>query len=188
LTRIPELFRALQSSVKTDVTLDDVLALAPFGTRLDPAHLRSRFLGRDQVRSYRVPVSGAAVLLPQPEAIRLLLEDAFAPIEASEERELRVDLIPGSDPDTAPLAQERLLYAGFDAALVDGEPSPDGATHVLAHPEAEPQATASLLAALGLPGAALTAWPEAESPAAFRVQLGDDFDACFDPTTAGGPG
>jgi LCP family protein required for cell wall assembly len=188
LTRLPELYRALQSSIKTDADLDDVLALAPFATRLEPARLRSRFIGRGQVQSYRVPISGAAVLLPKPEAIQTLLEDAFAPYDPSEAAPVRVEVVPGSNREVALLVQERLLYAGFDAVLVEGEPSADGMSHVLAHREASSEIVARLLASLGLPAESSIPWPEAESPTTLRIQVGEAFHPCFDPTVLTTPG
>jgi LCP family protein required for cell wall assembly len=187
LARIPELYRALQSAVKTDADLDDVLSLAPFVTSLEPAHLRSRFIGRGQVRSYRVPVSGAAVLLPQADAIRALLEDAFAPYTEAETTPVRVEVVPGSSIQLAQLVQERLLYAGFDAVLVEGDPSPDGVSHLMKPAGAPAEAGAALLSALGLPAQALIARPTAE-PSGFRLQLGEDFDPCFDPSALAASG
>jgi LCP family protein required for cell wall assembly len=182
LARIPELYTSLQSSVKTDADLDDILALAPFVTRLEPTHLRSRFIGRGEVRSFRVPVSGASVLLPQAEAIRSLLEDAFAPYEEPEASPVRVEIVPGASAELAQLAQERLLYAGFDAAVVDGEPTPDGVSHLLEPPGETAEARASLLSALGLPPQALAPWPAGPTATTFRLQLGQDYNPCFDPT------
>jgi LCP family protein required for cell wall assembly len=188
LTRIPELYRALGSAVKTNGDLDDVLSLAPFVTSLEPAHLRSRFIGRAQVRNYRVPVSGAAVLLPQAEAIRSLLEEAFAPYEESDSAPVRVEVVPGSTLETAELVQERLLYAGFDAVITESDPSPDGVSHVMAPADAPPEAGERLLSALGLPSQVLTAWPASESSDTYRLLLGEDYDPCFDPSALAASG
>jgi LCP family protein required for cell wall assembly len=187
LARLPELYRALQSAVKTNADLDDVLGLAPFVTRLEPAHLRSRFIGRGQVRSYRVPVSGAAVLLPRADAIRALLEEAFAPYEDAEAIPVRVEVVAGSNPEMAQLVQERLLYAGFDAVLIEGERSQDGTSHLLEAETTSPEIRARLLLALGLPAEALVAWPTASS-SSFRLLLGEDYNPCFDPASLAAAG
>jgi LCP family protein required for cell wall assembly len=128
LARIPELYAAFQSAVRTNVSLDDVLGLAPFLTRLDPSQLRSRFIGRDQVRPYRVPTSGAAVLLPDAAAIRALLEEALAPPDSDSPiaAHPRVEVGWTGRPELAVLAQERLLYAGFDAVLAAAGSSAGG--------------------------------------------------------------
>jgi len=182
LARIPDLYRALQSAVKTDADLDDVLSLAPFVTSLSPAHVRSRFIGRAQVQSYRVPVSGAAVLLPRADAIRALLEEAFAPYPDDAVAPIRVEVVAGSNRDLAELAQERLLYAGFDAVLVDESASPGGASHLLISSDAPPETGRALLAALGLGSEALASWPAGAPGAVARLEVGEDFDPCFDPS------
>jgi LCP family protein required for cell wall assembly len=186
LARLPELYRALQSSVKTDASLDDVLELAPFAARLEPAHLRSLFIGRPQVQTYRVPASGAAVLLPRPDAIHALLARAFAPYVENETTPV-VEVVPGTDRQTAELVQERLLYAGFDALVVDEDPSGDGSTRLLEPAGGTPEVRSALLAALGLSPADVSPRPEGETGAAYRVLLGDSFDPCFDPAALTAP-
>jgi len=184
LARIPELYTALQSAVRTNVSLEDVLALAPFATHLEPAHLRSRFIGRDQVRQYRVPLTGASVLLPKAAAIRSLLEEAVSPDD--EEAELpdvgRVEVARGSRPELALLAQERLIYAGFETVLVDPELPAESPTRLLVSPAASPEVRALIVAALGLPEEAVVAWGEADPTTPFRLEVGDDYNPCLDPS------
>jgi len=184
LARIPELYTALQSSVRTNISLEDVLSLAPFAARLEPAHLRSRFIGRRQVRQYRVPTTGASVLLPDAAAIRSLLEEALAPIEedSSNPVGVRVEVRRSELPELAMLAQERLIYAGFDAVLVDADASADGSTRLLVSPDAPPEARAQLLRALGLQQEVVVAWEASEATAPFRVLVAGDYDPCFDPS------
>jgi len=56
-----------------------VLELVPLAAELAlNAEQISRFsIGRDHVNSWRVPTSGAAVLLPDREAVRSLLVEAY---------------------------------------------------------------------------------------------------------------
>ena len=180
LARIPELYTALQSAVRTNVSLEDVLALAPFATHLEPAHLRSRFIGKDQVRQYRVPLTGASVLLPNAAAIRSLLQEAVGPIEEDSPLPLvsRVEVVRGGHSELAVLAQERLLYAGLEAVLVDGDLPVEGPTRLLASPEASPEARTLILATLGLPEEAVLAWADADPATPFRLEVGDDYDPC----------
>ncbi len=184
LARIPELYAALQSAVRTNVSLDDVLALAPFLTRVDPSLLRSRFIGRGQVRLYRVPSSGAAVLLPDAAAIRSLLEETLAPPDADSPLAAhpRVEVTWSGRRDLAVLAQERLLYAGFDAVVTSVDPSAGGTTRLLVPSAAGPEATSQILAALGLAPEAAIELAGAEGAAPFRVVVGEDYDPCFDPS------
>jgi hypothetical protein len=180
LARIPELYTALQSAVRTNVSLEDVLALAPFATHLEPAHLRSRFIGKDQVRQYRVPLTGASVLLPNAAAIRSLLEEAVGPIEEDSPLPVmsRVEVVRGGHSELAVLAQERLLYAGLEAVLVDGDLPVEGSTRLLASPAASPEARTLILATLGLSEEAVVPWADADPAAPFRLEVGDDYDPC----------
>lgn len=179
LTRLPELYRTAQTSLRTTASLEDALALTPFATRLEPPRIRSRFIGRDQVQTFRVPVTNAYVLLPRADAVRALLMEAFAPPPEAESAPVRVDVVAGSRRDMAELAQERLLYAGFDAVIVEGPPSPDGATHLLDDGTAPPEVRARLEAVLGLSPEPMAARADG---APFRLLVGEGFDPCFDST------
>lgn len=181
LSRLPEMYAALKDAVVTDLTLDDLLQLAGFAARLEPVDLRSRFIGRPQVTSYRVPTSGAAVLLPKPEAIReLLVETLLQEPEDSRPRP-RVVILPTEARDVAELARERLLFAGFAAEIAPGDPSPAPASEVRF-----PQGTAAedverVLAALGLPAGARLEAPAGEGEG-LQLTLGPDYDPCFRPS------
>lgn len=184
LTRLPELYSAFRGSVATDVSLQDVLTLAPFVSGLQPAHLRSRFIGRDQVRAFRVPVSGAAVQLPDPAAIRILLEEAYAPIEVegAGSAQVRVELVPGLRPDLTLLAQERLAYFGIDGVILESVTPVDGATRLWVPAGTPEESVQTVIDALGLSrSGVIVADFEGEGPA-LRLQVGDDVQPCFDPT------
>ncbi|HSR48061.1 MAG TPA: LCP family protein, partial [Anaerolineales bacterium] len=187
LARIPELYRTLQASVVTNLTLEDVLQLAPVAVQLEPAHLRSRFIGRPQVTSFRVPKSGAAVLLPKADVIQQLLTDALTtPVEELAEPRLRIGILPTASGDLPELARERLLYAGFDAELLSGEPLDVATTQLQVPPEAAPETVASVLRALGLPHGAVAAVESVASPQEFRLAVGRDYSPCFDPNALTG--
>ncbi len=77
IPQLPGLYSTLTSLVETDLPLDVLLDLTLLAPWIDLAQVHSRFIGRDQVTSWRVPDSGAQVLLPQPQAIRALLDEAY---------------------------------------------------------------------------------------------------------------
>jgi LCP family protein required for cell wall assembly len=142
LSRLPELFETLQSAVKTDGDLNDLLSLAPFVTRLEPAHLRSRFIGRSQVRTYRVPVSGAAVLLPRPEAIHAAGGGFTRPTRrrsdprAGRDRP-RIGPIGGAGPGASPVRRirrrtgRRRSFAGSGVSLIGPPGGEDEISHAI---------------------------------------------------------
>ena len=187
IPQVPQLYDGLTQTLATDLTLGDMLSLAPMATRLEPSRIQSRFIGRDQVIAWKVPTSGAQVLLPKPDKIQSLLADAFtvpannpllpAPPEAS------VQVVNHSrHPDWDLLTAERLTYAGFQTVLTDDEPQPGSITQLI---ELDPGAAGSrqsLLTALGLDQAQLVTEPDLLSPFQFRLLIGDNYRPCFNPT------
>lgn len=79
LTRIPELFQQFQNLVQTDLTLDTALRLAPLATHLASSQedVQLITISTDYASSWRVPISGAAVLLPDRPAIEDMLHSQF---------------------------------------------------------------------------------------------------------------
>ncbi len=79
LTRAPQLFDQFSSLVKTDVTIGDLLPLVPLAASVaaDHSKIRQFSVGPTLVSPWRVPYSGAQVLLPNRDAILSLLQTAF---------------------------------------------------------------------------------------------------------------
>ena len=81
LTRIPDLFAQFSSMVETDLTVGDLLPLIPLATSVSgsPSAIRQLRIDSTMVTSWRVPRSGAAVLLPNRELIQAMIREAFGP-------------------------------------------------------------------------------------------------------------
>lgn len=82
VSRIPELFAAYNYAVETDLSVTDIVPLAPLASSilLDPSKLRRYAIGLGQVTPYILPESGANVLLPNYDAIaELIKQSAFTP-------------------------------------------------------------------------------------------------------------
>lgn len=78
ISRIPELYNIYQNSVETNINLETVVSLAPMAPiLLEKDAIRRYYIGPQQVSSYIVPESGAAVLLPNDEAIGAVLKEAI---------------------------------------------------------------------------------------------------------------
>lgn len=184
LGRIPDLYDELQRTVETDLGLGDLLQLAALAGRIDPARIRHRFIGRDQVTSWRTP-TGGQVLLPKPAEVRAVLEDAFNFEEVDPllpEATVSVEVInASSQPGWDELAAERLAYAGF-AAHVGAPTGGGGPTHLIDYGLTGPEVREQLRALLGLSPAAVVLQPSNPSPFHFRLVVGDDYRPCFDPT------
>jgi LCP family protein required for cell wall assembly len=78
LTRAPQFYAALRNMVVTDLTLDNVVALLPQLGKIDPAKIHYFQIGESQVTPTILPASGASVLLPNPDAIRQVLQEALS--------------------------------------------------------------------------------------------------------------
>jgi polyisoprenyl-teichoic acid--peptidoglycan teichoic acid transferase len=78
VSHIPEMFDNFIGNVETDLTLNDVLTLAPMAPALvDSDRIQQYFIGPEHVTGYVVPSSGANVLLPKADLIRDLIIKAF---------------------------------------------------------------------------------------------------------------
>ena len=186
IPRLPSLYDDLTDMVSTDLTLRDLLDLALLAPRLDPAQIRSRFIGRDQVIPWRVPGSGAQVLLPNPPALRALLEEAFrfdAPDPLVPRTFQTIEVVNlSSHQDWDHLAASRLSYAGYQTHLASADAVHGAPTQLVDHGLATEGDRQQLLALLGLGSAALAAENDPTSPFLFTLRLGDDYQPCFDPT------
>ncbi len=184
IPQLPSLFAELRETVTTDMDLGDLLALAPLAARIDPSRIHNRFIGRDEVLSWRIPTSGAQVLVPKPDRIRALLEDAFRFEEADElvpEVAITIEVINSTNHASWPtLAAERLNYAGFEAYIGNATVDP-GPTHLLDYGLAPAEDAERVLSALGLSPARLVHLADPSSPFPFRLVLGEDYNPCFNP-------
>ena len=76
LARIPEFYAAFRSAVVTDLTLANVNDLLPLLKSVNSNAVQRYAISSDQVVPF-VTSGGADVLLPRPEAIRAVLQQAF---------------------------------------------------------------------------------------------------------------
>src|SRR5574340_596070 len=74
-SKLPQLYNDFSSTIATDLGLGDILKLAPYGPRMTNANIRGYYIRPPYVSSWTTP-GGAAVLLPQEDALRALLAEA----------------------------------------------------------------------------------------------------------------
>jgi LCP family protein required for cell wall assembly len=79
LSRVPELYRQFNGIVETDIGLQRAIQLLPLASHLagNRQDVRRIAIDRSMATGWRVPYSGAAVLLPQWDTIEATLHDAF---------------------------------------------------------------------------------------------------------------
>ncbi len=80
LVNAPEIYSILAGNLETNLSLEEILALIPYATRvLNNESEISRFsISSSEVTSYTVPSTGAMVLLPNYDKIQIIVLDAFS--------------------------------------------------------------------------------------------------------------
>ena len=181
----PQLYDDVKNTVSTDISLQTILSLVPFGLRLDEANLRSYYIRSDLTWSWTTP-GGASVLLPNAEKIYAMLLEALAPREAPvEQDQLLVSIWNWTEKkDWDALAAERLHYAGFETEI-DKRDETHASKTVLYDYTADQNETMSrkLLALLGLSPDRLVQDPQPDSDYDYRLVIGSDYNPCFNPAT-----
>jgi LCP family protein required for cell wall assembly len=183
LASLPQLYNDLSSSVKTDIGLGDVIALAPLAFQMNNADIRSYYVAGDLVTPWITP-GGAYVLLPNTAAIQAMLAEALSPSQISVERQSQViEVQNGSFYDGWDmLAAERLNYAGYTTNIASAAHRQHASTLLYdLTDDQNPARAASLLAILGLSESALVSVPGDPNPADYILVIGNDYQPCFKP-------
>lgn len=183
VSRIPQLYTDLSSSIKTDLGLANILQISPLALHLTNADIRSYYIAGDLVTAWITP-GGAYVLLPNTALIQDMLQQAMSPSPRQQERQaLRVEVRNGSPFDGwDALAAERLNYAGYETVFSASDDRAYAQTLLYdLTPDQDRTRSTSLLAVLGLPDSALVAVPSPGAQAAYVLIIGSDYDPCFTP-------
>ncbi|HZD55821.1 MAG TPA: LCP family protein [Anaerolineales bacterium] len=185
IPRLPKLYKQLHAAVTTNLSLDDMLGLAPLVVNLGGQHRIRSFYINKQVVTPWVTSSGAAVQLPKKRALRDLIQEAMSSPNEDETQHLTtlVEVRNGSaNPGWDILAAERLNYAGFPTRISEFDQDDHHRSFVYDFtPGQDAELSAALLEALGLPSSSLIANPDSESSVQYRLVLGDDYNPCFNP-------
>jgi LCP family protein required for cell wall assembly len=183
VTRLPELWEELSTTVQTDLTLDNMLWLASIGMQLDATRIRSGFIDGSHLTSWTTP-GGANVLLPHTEDILAGLEPLFNPYpyQAPQGFDL-VEVWNGSGMrDWGLLAADKLLLNGFvvqnnqpadtyyaQSTIIDYTWSPKGSPLPL------------LQRLFNVSDANVISQPDPNSPVSFRLIVGAEYQPCVRP-------
>jgi polyisoprenyl-teichoic acid--peptidoglycan teichoic acid transferase len=183
LKRIPELYNDLKNTVETDLGLVDLLQLAVYAPKMTNADIRSYYIRPPLVSSWTTE-GGAAVLLPNEDALQQMLTEALSPATKTvEKKAIVIDVMNGTSIagyDT--LAASRLNYAGYETHIVPSDRQ-DYAYSVLIDKTAtqDRAQTDPILDVMGLqPGSSISA-PDPNSKSHYLLILGYDYQPCFSP-------
>lgn len=182
--KLPDLYAQIEGSARTDIGLNEVLALAPMTLKLDAPRIRSYYISNKYVKGWWTP-QGAYVLLPRREKLEPMLQEAMSPPDGHTQARLSV-LVEICNNSTKAgieiLAAERLHYAGYETRIVPSEAGTVSNTHIIDYTggqQSEP--LAFLLKYLGLNANRVHSSDYPGNQAAFRLVLGEDYDPCFNP-------
>lgn len=184
IPRLPDLYAQIEGSVRSDIGLNEVLALAPMALKLDAPRIRSYYISSKYVKGWWTP-QGAYVLLPKREKVEQMLQEAMSPPDRQTEARLSVlvEVCNRSKKAGAEvLAAERLHYAGYETKIVPSEAETVSETYMIDYTGGQqPEMLAFLLKYLGLSASRFHLSDYPGDQAAFRLVLGEDYDPCFNP-------
>ncbi len=184
LTRIPQLYSDLSSTVTTDLNLADILKLALYAPKLTNANIRSYYIRPPYVTAWVTP-GGADVLLPnQPSLQQYLVEATTLSTSATQRQKVAVEVQNGTPYNGwATLASSRLNYAGY-ATTISNTDRQNYTHSVLIDYTSSQDANArnTILTSLGLTdSAAVLSAPKPNSATQYRLIIGYDYQPCFQP-------
>lgn len=182
IVKLPGLWQALRDSYQTDMTLGDVLALAPTAIELEPHRVRSRYIGPSQVTNW-VNADGWKVLLPRHDKIQELIASLYAPIwwkaEQAATEKARIAVQNGTyRHQLAKIGADQLHWYGLNIVETGLADRPNyQKTQVIVFAE-EPQALDLLLQLLDVKPEDVIYQPDPSQSVDIRVILGNDYDPC----------
>jgi LCP family protein required for cell wall assembly len=185
VTKIPQLYGALRNSLRTDVDLKTLLALAPLAWHVTNADIRSYYIVPPLVNGWITP-GGAWVALPDGAAIRAMLERALSPQrQGREEDSVLIEVWNGTTYEGWDrLAAERLNYAGYETRLERADRRDYAQTWLYdVTTDQDTARAARILNVLGLSSAARIAAPGYRQGVSYVLIVGADYQPCFQPQT-----
>jgi hypothetical protein len=181
--KIPQLYDDFASTVITDMSLGDMLRMAPYAVNFTNANIRSYYIRPPYVQGWMTP-GGASVLLPQEAELQQMLIEAttLSPYAAVRES-IVVDVQNGARMDTLEtLAASRLNYAGYQTQTGPADNRNYGNSVLVDFtPAQDPTQQQTIINVLGIYSANIISLPDANSPVQYRVILGADYQPCFKP-------
>lgn len=184
LPRVPELYHQFREIIRSDLSLEEILSLAPLALELNAPRIRSYYINNTMVKSWHTP-EGAAVLLPRRERIEPLIREAMAAPDPDEHEHLALTVEVWNGTRKAgwdALAAERLHYAGYETSLAPADRNDYSKTILIdLTGDQDPNRAGAILSAFKLPANRLHAQPTPGASADYRLILGADYDPCFRP-------
>jgi polyisoprenyl-teichoic acid--peptidoglycan teichoic acid transferase len=183
--QLPSLWNDVTQIVDTNLNVNDVIYLATFGLQLDDSRIKQRSIDRAALENFTTD-TGAQVLLIAPERVQLVIDEAFTPplSNVAAQAAAQVDVVNGSGRQNwERLAADRLASQGFMVPSYAVSDQPITRTQIINYQTTSKGSRLNqLLRVFNLKADRVINQPVENSPTAFRLLIGPDFDSCKSPT------
>ncbi len=184
--QLPSLWNDVTQIVDTNLNVNDVIYLATFGLQLDDARLKQRSIDRAALENFTT-ATGAQVLLIAPDRrVQLVIDEAFTPplSNVASQAAAQVEVVNGSGrANWELLATDRLTSQGFVVPSYGVSDQPITRTQIINYQTTTKGSRLNqLLRVFNLKADRVINQPTENSPIAFRLLIGPDFDTCKSPT------
>ncbi|WP_376788418.1 LCP family protein [Thermoflexus sp.] len=173
IARAPALWETVKDGIRTNLTLEEMIALARLAARIPDEKIRMVTIGPSMTRPYTTP-DGAEVLVRIPEKVQEALVDFFGPQQPR--LEARVAVQNGTlRPGLATRVADALRGLGVEIVEIGNADRFDyPETQVLVHPGAQ-EAGRQVAGWLGLSLLAIREVPDLPCACDLLIRLGEDF-------------
>jgi hypothetical protein len=184
--RAPELWQTLQGSVVTDLTLDQVIALAQLASEVDPENIRTVVIDEHYTQFWATP-DGQQVLIPLRDRIRELRDYIFTteaplpqqakdPAARLEAEAASIEVLNGTTTaGLAALTVDHLQQEGLQVARVDNADRSDYSESLIIVYTGKNYTAEYLARLLGLPLTAVVHGADANAEYDISVIVGTDY-------------
>lgn len=181
-SKVPQLYNDFSSTVLMDMSLANMLSMAPYAVNFTNANIRSYYIRPPYVQSWITP-GGAAVLLPQESLQQMLVEATTFSKFAAVRETITIEVQNGGRFDTMEaLVASRLNYAGFETLTSAADNRNYDRTVLVDFTAGQDTAQQqTILNVLGTYSASILALPDPNSKVQYRLIIGSDYEACFKP-------
>ena len=184
ILKAPDLWGQLTQIVTTNMTLGDMLSLAPIGLNLSPESISSYYMYKGIELQHWATPKGEDVQIPIANNLAYTLQRFYTPPSKNQlaATKLSIAVFNGSGhADYDKVAVDRLAWGGF-AGSAQGATDATGKTVVYDYTGgAQPALLASLLKALNVKPSVVVSQPDPNRTSDFKVTLGTDYNTCSAP-------
>lgn len=181
ISKLPQLILQFKDTVQTDLTPQELLALAPIASQVRADNIKSRSIDQTMTREI-VLNNGADVLWPERSKIAAVVNELFPPLpapskdQALKSENARIAVLNGTlNPGYAERTASYLKAQGFSVVQVDNAPRSDYKQTVILDSAEKPETLAALLQTMSLQSTSVQKLPSPVSGVDIEVIIGADW-------------